>query len=250
MYLEEFPKVPKSLESIVKPEELVDIIEMTPLTLQDRRIYNLLIGTAWNRIFDQKTHEIARSALTGYVDSNNQDVGASLRRLMSAIVVIKIRNNANGRPSTRQIQLLGPNDIEERGPIQYSFPPELVKIIRNTRIFARLQTQVMFALSSKYSLSLYEFLQRRKGLRHVAYEVLTVEEVRGVLGVPKGKLKAFCHLHDKAIRPAAREVSHLSDTEITATPIRTCRAVTHIVCVRSAPRCVSAPRIRVSRPIE
>jgi hypothetical protein len=33
--------------SIVKPGELIDVVEMTPLTLQDRRIYNELIGNAW-----------------------------------------------------------------------------------------------------------------------------------------------------------------------------------------------------------
>lgn len=224
----QFPRVPETLESIVKPEELIDIIEMSPLTLQDRRIYNLLIGNAWNAIFDRKHHEISRQELTRYIDSNNQDIAASLRRLMSAIVIVKIRHNSNGRPSTRQIQLLGTNDIEDRGPIEYSFPQELVQIIKNTQIFARLHTRVMFELSSKYSLALYEFLQRRKNLRHIHHETLTVAEVRGLLGVSPGKLKAFGHLNDKAIRPAAQEVSFLTDYEITAEPIRTGRAVTHV----------------------
>lgn len=223
-----FPKVSKTLDSIIKPEELIDIVEMSPLTLQDRRIYNLLIGNAWNTIFDRQQHEISRSELTRYIDSNNQDIPASLRRLMSAIVIIKIRHNANGRPSTRQMQLLGTNDIEDRGPIQYSFPPELVKIIKNTQIFARLHTRVMFELSSKYSLALYEFLQRRKNLKHVHYETLSLEEVRGLFGVAPGRLKAFGHLNDKAIRPAAQEVSFLTDFEIIAEPIRTGRSVTHV----------------------
>ncbi len=33
-----FPIVPDDLSSIVKPEELVDIVEMTPLTLQESMI--------------------------------------------------------------------------------------------------------------------------------------------------------------------------------------------------------------------
>ena len=79
------PQVPDDLSTIVKPEELVDIVEMTPLTLQDRRIYNILIGNAWNNIFTQKRHEISRAELTRYTDSNNHDLAASLRRLMSAM---------------------------------------------------------------------------------------------------------------------------------------------------------------------
>jgi Mor family transcriptional regulator len=224
-----FPIVPDDLSSIVKPEELVDIVEMTPLTLQDRRIYNLLIGNAWNSITSRSKHTIARQELTKYVDSNNQDIKASLRRLMAAIVVIKVRNNKNGQPATRQIQLMGTNEIEDNGgQVEYSFPEELIKIIKDTQIFARLHTKVMFELSSKYSLTLYEFLQKRRNLQYVNHEVLTVDETRALMGISKDKLKSFGHLNDKALKPAVREVSFLTEYEINAEPIRTGRAITHI----------------------
>lgn len=223
------PSVPDDLSSIVKPEELVDIVEMTPLTLQDRRIYNLLIGNAWNNITTQKRHSITRQDLTKYVDSNNQDIRASFRRLMSAIVVIKIKNNKNGKHATRQIQLLATNEVEENGNgIEYFFPDALVKIIQDTQIFARLHTKVMFELSSKYSLALYEFLQKRKNLRYINSETLTVEEARAILGVGKSKLKSFGHFNDKALKPATREVSFLTEYEISAEPIRTGRFTSHI----------------------
>jgi len=224
-----FPVVPDDLSSIVKPEELVDIVEMTPLTLQDRRIYNLLIGNAWNNITVKTKHFISRQELTKYIDSNNQDIRASFRRLMAAIVIIKIKNNKNGLPATRQIQLLGTNETEDYGSsIEYGFPDDLIKIIKNTQIFARLHTKVMFELSSKYSLALYEFLQKRKNLQYITDETLTVEETRALMGVGKNKLKSFGHLNDKALKPALKEVSFLTEYEITAEPIRTGRAITHI----------------------
>lgn len=224
-----FPTVPDDLSSIVKPEELVDIVEMTPLTLQDRRIYNLLIGNAWNNITSRNKHVISRQELTKYVESNNQDIKASLRRLMAAIVVIKVRNNKNGQPATRQIQLMGTNEIEDNGgQVEYSFPEDLIKIIKDTQIFARLHTKVMFELSSKYSLTLYEFLQKRKNLQYINHEILSVDEARALMGVGKDKLKSFGHLNDKALKPAVREVSFLTEYEITAEPIRTGRAITHI----------------------
>lgn len=224
-----FPVVPDDLSSIVKPEELVDIVEMTPLTLQDRRIYNLMLGNAWNNITSRTKHIITRQDLTKYVESNNQDIKASFRRLMSAIVIIKIRNNKNGTPATRQIQLLGTNEIEDNGgQVEYSFPEELIKIIKDTQIFARLHTKVMFELSSKYSLALYEFLQKRKNLQYVTDETLTVEETRALIGVGRNKLKSFGHLNDKALKPAVKEVSFLTEFEITVEPLRTGRAITHV----------------------
>lgn len=223
-----FPAVPQDLSSIVKPEELVDVVEMTPLTLQDRRIYNLLIGNAWNKILNTSAHVIERKELTSYVNSNNQDIASSLRRLMSAIVQVKIRHNRNGEASIRQIALLGTNEIERDGEIKYSFPAELVKIIENTQVFARLHTKVMFELSSKYSLALYEFLQKRGNLQYKNSEKLTVDEVRGLLGVSKNSLKSFGHFNDRALKPACMEVSMLSDFDINAEPIRTGRKVTHV----------------------
>jgi hypothetical protein len=222
------PKVPDDLTSLVKPEELVDIVEMTPLTLQDRRTYNLLLGNAWNDIFDRTKHTISRQSLTKHVDSHNQDIEGSLRRLMSSIVIIKIRNNKNGKPSTRQLPLLGSNEIEERGPIEYTFPTELIDIVKKTQIFARLHTEVMFALSSKYSLTLYEWLQKRVNLKFVHYEIISLKEMRAILGVPDGKLSTYGNFNKYAIKPATEEVSFLTDFEVIAEPIKTGRAVTDI----------------------
>ncbi len=223
-----FPKVPEDLSSIVKPEELVDIVEMSPLTLQDRRIYNLLIGNAWNNIFTQSKHSISRKQLTEHCNSNNHDLEASFRRLMSSIVQIRINRNRDGESSVRQISLLGSNEIGKRSNVTYSFPPDLVQIIRDTQIFARLHTKVMFELSSKYSLALYEFLQRRCNLQYIHHETLTVEAIRGLLGVPSGQLKSFGHLNKYAIQPAIDEVSFLTEYKISAEPKRTGRTITHL----------------------
>lgn len=223
-----FPKVPDDLSSIVKPEELVDIVEMSPLTLQDRRIYNLLIGNAWNDILSKPKHTISRKRLTEHANSNNHDIEASFRRLMSSIVQIRINRNRDGEESVRQISLLGSNEIGKRSNVSYSFPPDLMEVIKNTQIFARLHTKVMFELSSKYSLALYEFLQRRKNMQYKRFEVFSVEELKGLLGVPSGKLKTFGHFNKYALQPALDEVSFLTEYEIQAEPKRTGRKITHI----------------------
>ncbi len=224
-----FPHLSNPDKSIIKPEELIDIVEMSPLTLNDRRIFNMLLGYAWNTITTEYTHRISRYDLVKYVDSKNQDVSGCLRRLMAAIVQIKIPSNRNGKEAIRQIALLGSNEIETNGSeVSYRFPPELIKIIENTAVFARIHTDVMFQLSSKYSLALYEFLQRRGNLKHIKYELLSIDELRGLFGVEKGKLTTFSNLNLKAIKPAVQEVSFLSDFEIQAEPIKTGRSVTHI----------------------
>jgi plasmid replication initiation protein len=220
------PKVPQNLSSIVKPEELIDIVEMTPLTLADRRIYNLLLANAWNDLEAGKTYQMGVNMLEKHIDSRNQDTVRSLKRLMATLVQIKTLDEKKKCKSVELMSLLCYGKVVFKGVIEYRFTDELVALIKSSRAFARLQTDIMFQLSSKYALAMYEFLQRRCNLKYLSYEVLTIDEIRGILGVPKGKLKSFGHFNDKALKPALEEVTKLTPYQISATPIKTGAKVT------------------------
>jgi len=214
-------------ESLIKPGELVDLVEVTPLTLNDRRIYNQLLENAWDAIDKPVTHVIAKSALRGSHNSNDR-VGESLERLMSAIV--KVAVTWDGEPAIERVQLLGGNLESGRadGLLEYEIPARLRKIIRNSQVFARLQREVMFALSSKYALTLYEMVQKRGNLRWKASERFALDSFRGIIGVPKGKLSSWSNLKLRAIDPAVSEVNALSDFMVEILPLKTGRAVTHV----------------------
>lgn len=214
-------------ESLVKPGELVDLVEVTPLTLADRRIYNQLLENAWDAIERPVTHIIAKSDLRGSHNSNDR-VGESVERLMAAIV--KVRVNKNGEEAIERVQLLGGNIETTRrdGLLEYEIPQRLRRIIKDSTVFARLQREVMFALSSKYALTLYEMIQKRGNLRWRSSEKFSLDDLRGILGVPKGKLTNWSNLKLRAIDPAVAEVNALADYMVAVEPIKTGRRVTHI----------------------
>ena len=214
-------------QTLVKPGELVDLVEVTPLTLADRRIYNQLLENAWDAIEKPVTHVIAKSDLRGSHNSNDR-VGASIERLMASIVKVSIMRD--GEPAIERVQLLGGNVETSRrdGLLEYEIPQRLRRIIKDSTVFARLQREVMFALSSKYALTLYEMVQKRGNLRWRSAEKFSLEEMRGVLGVPKGKLTSWSNLKLRAIDPAVEEVSALSDYIVEVAPIKTGRRVTHV----------------------
>ena len=213
--------------SLVKPGELVDLVEVTPLTLADRRIYNQLLENAWDVIDKPVTHVIAKADLRGSHNSNDR-VGESIERLMSSIVKIKITHD--GEDAIERVQLLGGNVETTRrdGLLEYEIPARLRRIIKDSTVFARLQREVMFALSSKYALTLYEMIQKRGNLRYRASERFSLDDLRGILGVPKGKLTSWSNLKLRAVDPAVAEVSALSDFVVEATPQKTGRKVTHV----------------------
>jgi len=214
-------------QTLVKPGELVDLVEVTPLTLADRRIYNQLLENAWDAIEKPVTHVIAKSDLRGSHNSNDR-VGASVERLMASIVKISVMRD--GEPAIERVQLLGGNVETTRrdGLLEYEIPQRLRRIIKDSTVFARLQREVMFALSSKYALTLYEMVQKRGNLRWRSSEKFSLEDMRGVLGVPKGKLTSWSNLKLRAIDPAVEEVSALSDFIVEVAPIKTGRRVTHV----------------------
>ncbi|MGR3425155.1 MAG: replication initiation protein [Sagittula sp.] len=205
----------------------MDLIEVTPLTLTDRRIYNQLLEKAWEAIDKPVVHVIAKSELRGSHNSNDR-IGESIERLMSAIV--KVEAVWDGKPAVERVQLLGGNMEMARtdGLLEYEIPPRLRKIISNSTVFARLQREIMFALSSKYALTLYEMVQKRGNLRWRSSEKFSLDALRGVLGVPKGKLTSWSNLRLRAIDPAVAEVSALSDYMVEIQPIKTGRSVTHV----------------------
>lgn len=214
-------------ESLVKPGELIDVVEVTPLTLNDRRVYNLLLENAWDAIDRNVEHVISKSALRGSHNSNDR-VGESVERLMSAIV--RVKTQRDGEPHVERVQLLGGNveTLRRDGLLHYEIPARLRKIIANSTVFARLKREIMFALTSKYALTLYEMVQKRGNLKYRASEKFSLQELRAVLGVPEGKLTTWSNLNLRALQPAVAEVNQLSDFAVALEPVKTGRRVTHV----------------------
>jgi nucleoside diphosphate kinase len=205
--------------SIVKPGELVDIVEMSPLTLTDRRIYNQLLANAWDKIAEPGQHMIPKRDLQNTLHKGTDRLEDSIRRLMSAIVQVRVLDGKKW--VTKRVQLLGGNVIPDAddGLIRYDFQPLMREIISESRVFARLHRQIMFALSSKYSLALYEMIQKRGNMNRTSEE-MPIDDLRNFMGVPPGKLRPWINFKNFAITPAVREVSDLSDFVVSVEPLK------------------------------
>jgi len=223
-----FPLDPSMPGEMVKPGELIDIKEISPLTLTDRRIYNLLIANAWERITEPVEHVIEKSDLRG-THNGNERIEDSIRRLMSAIAEVKIIRD--GKVAVKRVQLLGGNVEQEgeRGRLYYTFPKQLIEIVKESEVFGRLKTQIMYCFKSKYALALYEIVQKRVGLKFKQAENFTVDELRSLLGVPKDKLTRFPDFNKYALQPALREVNALSEHHVTVGMIKNGKRVEQLM---------------------
>jgi hypothetical protein len=200
-------------DGFVKPGELVEMRAGTDLSLQDRRVFNLLIENAWSEIGENVTHSIPIAMLRGPRHKGAERVSESVSTLMSTLVEIPV--TLNGEPAVYKTQLLGPTTqvLDEDSPkalLAYSFPEGLRGIIKDSRYWGRIKAWVMFHFTSKYALALYEAVCLRINLR-VNEQAFGVDDFRELLGVEKNQYPGFPQLKQKVLSPAVAEVNALSD---------------------------------------
>lgn len=219
------PLDPTNMGRIIKPRELVDIIELTPLNRNETILYNQLLAHSWNDIKTKPVHKVLKASLRGTHESNDR-LHDAFDRLMSAWAKIRARDPATGEMATFRVHLLGTNKEEDKddGYFYYTFPPDLLAVISQSRAWATIKSHIMYALRSKYSIRLYEMVERRIGLMK-QHEVLSIDEFRALLGVPEGKLERFADFNKHCLKPALDEVNHLTDFIVEVLAIKNGRSV-------------------------
>ena len=203
----------------IKPGEIIGIPGMEEWTLADRRTWNLLLFNAWGDRLDVPNAEftIPLRDLRGLHDSNDR-VRASLYRLQKTLVLARLADGA-----TRSVQMLGACDLNDsdrtEGLLRYDFHPKLVPLLLRSEIYARMELKIITAMTSKYSLALYEVLALRVNLRRTIEEV-SLETLREWLSVEKKKLVRWVDFNRFALTPAIQEVNMLTPFDVSVSPVK------------------------------
>jgi len=198
---------------MLKASELIEIevVAGKPLSLYARRVYNVLLHNAHGPDLGEPGREfsIPTSSLK-FSHKSVERLDAAIVSLMQTLIRIQ-----HGEHSRERVALLGWTNLDdkgrERGVLRYSFHPKLVAMLQDSRIFARLQLDVVHAVSSKYALALYELIAKRVRLEYVHSEVFEVERLRDLLGVEEGKLGTYSNFLKIALQPAVDEVNRFAD---------------------------------------
>jgi plasmid replication initiation protein len=234
------PLDPDNIGSVIKPAELVDAVEISSLNRSELVLYNQLLAHAWNDIAPGKVYRIQKSILRGSHDSNDR-LHESFDRLMEAFAKVRYRDSKTGKRITLRINLLGPNTEEEAddGFFCYSFHSTLLTILEHSQTWARLKSEIIYLLRSKYSIRLYEMIERRINM-HNQSEQFSVAEFRAHLGVPKDKLPRFADFNKHCLKPALDEINQLTDYAITVGVIKRGRTVEklHLTWLKKSPEAV------------
>jgi Initiator Replication protein len=212
----------KNADGFPKAGELIEFRAQQELSLQDRRILNLLIEHAGPSIVKENGFRIAMAALRGN-HKGGERVRDSIVRLMTTIVEVPVRDR-NGKRATRRGQFLADttatdDENDPNGEVHYSFSHTMREVIAQSQYWGRLKAYVICSFQSKYALALYEALCLRANLE-ISEQQLSGETLRALLGIAEGKLERYPDFARRVISPAVEEINALSDFWVEVTPQR------------------------------
>jgi hypothetical protein len=197
---------------------------------QALKLMHLLINIAGGRMAEDVQHELRLADIKAVEGMRNHD-RATLRALFielrSAVICYDNKDE--------MAEILGGFIDEARLDYRHEASGDLLvkwwfsrtfrDLAEQSNHWAILDRQTVFALSSKYAILLFQHVASMVNMQHVQAKTFTVAELRGLLGVPAGKLDRFSNFAQRALRPAIDEINQISRLTLTATPQKVGRTV-------------------------
>lgn len=218
-----------------------------PPSAEALKLMHLLIGKAGGRMADDVRHEL-RLADIKKIDGMRNHSRATLRKLFielaGAVIVFD--------DTEAQCEIIGGfldrakldyrHEVSDDLLVAWWFGGAFREMAEKSCHWAILDRQTVFALSSKYSILLFQHVASLVNLDHVTSKTFTVAEFRAVLGVPDGKLKRWNDVNNFALKPAIAEINQTSRLMLTATPNKIGRTVASVTLAwEEKPSKASAP---------
>lgn len=193
------------------------------LTLIQRKICNILLFNALDKINNQDTHEIPLRQLCSLVGYNSNDsklIKESIKSLISVVMEWNLLEdskflNEDDYPEDaitwNASSLLAGASIKN-GTIRYSYSPQMKSVLSSLDIYGRINLFVQAKFNSTYSLVLYENCIRFKNIKQTSW--IPIELFRSLMGVSEDKYPLFKEFKRNVINVAVSEVNQKADIYI------------------------------------
>ena len=203
-------------------------------SLRALKLMHLMIATAGGLMADDVRHELRLSDIRKIDGMNNHD-RTSITPLfgeLSAATLIH-DDKEKRRVSIGSLLDRAQIDYREEGTtgdlvVSWYFGRMFRDMASKSIHWAILDRQTAFAMTSKYSVLLFQYFASLQNLKHKTDEVFSVAQIRAILGVPKGRLKTWNEMNRYALKPAISEINQLARFTLTATRHKIGRTVASV----------------------
>lgn len=207
---------------VVVPGEIVDAVlpQDKPLSLIALKLLHVLLDRAGGRVTEAVEHHVAMADLNGGHHRGAAELVAAVRELQRTI--IELEEDRDGRRVAVSGQVLTDcaRDMEAdgRGILAYRLSETMRRVIRNSSHWAAVSARAVLAMESRYAVRLYQWVALRVHRRQ-AVEVVTLDDLRAVLGVSAGAYGRWVDLDRYVVSRAAAEVTQLTGIDVHAEPV-------------------------------
>ena len=220
--------------SVLPAEVARGVYIENPPSAEALKLMHLLIGTAGGRMADDVRHDL-RLADIKAVEGMRNHSRASLRTLFAELAgAVLIFDDTE-----TQCEIIGGfldrakldyrHEVSDDLLVAWWFGGAFREMAAASCHWAILDRQTVFALTSKYSILLFQHIASLVNLENVNSKSFAVPELRAVLGVPDGKMPYFKSLNQRALKPAIAESNRTSPRlALAATPNKIGRKVVSV----------------------
>jgi hypothetical protein len=220
-------------KSVLPAEVARGVYIENPPGAEALKLMHLLIGKAGGRMADDVRHEL-RLADIKKIDGMRNHTRTTLRKLFIELAgAVMVFDDTES-----QCEIIGGfldrakldyrHEVSDDLLVAWWFGGAFREMAEKSYHWAIMDRQTIFALSSKYSILLFQHVASLVNLNHVARKTFTVAELRAMLGVPDGKLAAWNDMNKRALLPAIAEINQTSRLTLTATPLKVGRTVASV----------------------
>lgn len=210
------------VEKLNKPNELISLISEKPLTLIQRKLYNIFLKNTQNIVkfsnlkeYEEidtdklykfsipcaESHQGANVKIKDYLYAKQQ-----LEKLMAVTVSVIDRNNPNNWDSFSILPKIRKIDDE----YEYFLIGNIVKALKIQNYFTSLNLLIMNTLGGQYSIILYELAIQYKKKQ---IPRMSIEELRKITGT-ENVYKKFPNFRARVLDPAIEEVTEKTDIKL------------------------------------
>lgn len=218
----------------VLPAEVARGVYMTNApSLAALKLMHLMIATAGGRMAEDVQHEIRLADIRKIKGMDNHS-RSSLTPLFAELAAAVLTHDDPEKKVVTIGGLLDEARIDYRHEasgellVSWTFRSTFRRMAAASNHWAILDRQTVFHLGSKYAVLVFQHIASLEPYTHIKSKTFSIQELRGLLGVPEGKLSRFADLNKWALKPALAEINQLSRLVLTATPNKIGRTIDSI----------------------
>lgn len=205
------------------------------LSAIDRKVYNILLRSAYKRLKEEQMHTISMDDLLQELGHEEYKNYTFIKERIKHLVDTSLRFNILGKDKKKKwesaISLLASVHFVD-GLIHYSFPKEISDNFAQPNIYAALNLHHQTKLSSKHSMALWEFCVEQldsSNQRISKSKMIELEVLKELLGAKSESYQEFKAFNKHVLRKSIDEVNNETDLSISNEIVKQGRQVIGVV---------------------